>query len=47
MWWLGIPVAVALGKLIYDSVKDDTSSSYTPPQKTILEKNYALNSQKD
>lgn len=40
MWWLGIPVAVALGKLIYDSVKDDTTSSYTPPQKTILEKNF-------
>lgn len=28
-WWFAVPVIIGLGKVIYDSVKDDSSSSST------------------
>ncbi len=39
MWWLAIPVAVGLGKIIYDAVADVRPPQATTPPDTTLVKN--------
>jgi len=37
MWWLAVPIVVAVGKVIYDAVTED--EDHYVPNKTILESN--------